>query len=49
MAIYMGVFPNVFLKPMEPAITRIVQRMETREPLAVSAQPGAAEAAEVTR
>jgi NADH-quinone oxidoreductase subunit M len=34
-AIYMGVFPNVFLKPMEPAITRIVQRMETREPLQV--------------
>jgi NADH-quinone oxidoreductase subunit M len=27
-AIYMGVFPNVFLKPMEPAVTRIVQRVE---------------------
>jgi NADH-quinone oxidoreductase subunit M len=35
MAIYMGVFPNVFLKPMEPAITRIVQRMDGREPLRV--------------
>ena len=23
-AIYMGVFPNVFLKPMEPAVNRIV-------------------------
>jgi NADH-quinone oxidoreductase subunit M len=28
MAIFMGVFPNVFLKPMEPAVTRLVQRME---------------------
>ena len=27
-AIYMGVFPNVFLKPMEPAVTRIVERVE---------------------
>jgi NADH-quinone oxidoreductase subunit M len=35
MAIYMGVFPNAFLKPMEPAITRIVQRMEAREPMQV--------------
>jgi NADH-quinone oxidoreductase subunit M len=33
MAIYMGVFPNVFLQPMEPAVTRIVQRIEMREPL----------------
>ena len=39
-AIYMGVFPNVFLKPMEPAITRIVQRLESRDPLQVRA-PGA--------
>ena len=28
-AIFMGVFPNVFLKPMEPAVDRIVQRMRT--------------------
>jgi NADH-quinone oxidoreductase subunit M len=27
-AIYMGVFPNAFLKPMEPAVTRIVERVE---------------------
>jgi len=27
-AIYMGVFPNMFLKPMEPAVTRIVERVE---------------------
>jgi NADH-quinone oxidoreductase subunit M len=35
-AIFMGVFPNVFLKPMEPAVTRIVQRMEQRQPLSAS-------------
>jgi NADH-quinone oxidoreductase subunit M len=35
MAIYMGVFPNVFLKPMEPAITRIVERVERHEPMQV--------------
>jgi NADH-quinone oxidoreductase subunit M len=35
MAIYMGVFPNVFLKPMEPAITRIVERIERFQPLQV--------------
>jgi hypothetical protein len=38
-AVYMGVLPNVFLKPMEPAITRIVQRMESREPLQVRLNP----------
>ena len=26
-AIYMGVFPNPFLKPMEPAVNRIVERV----------------------
>ena len=34
-AIYMGVFPNVFLKPMEPAVNRIVERVEQHEPLQV--------------
>jgi NADH-quinone oxidoreductase subunit M len=44
-AIYMGVFPNVFLKPMEPAITRIVQRLDSRDPLQVRG-PEAPEAPE---
>jgi NADH-quinone oxidoreductase subunit M len=35
-AIVMGVFPNVFLKPMEPAVGRIVQRMEQNRPFQVS-------------
>ncbi|HEX6162757.1 MAG TPA: NADH-quinone oxidoreductase subunit M [Vicinamibacterales bacterium] len=32
-AIGMGVFPNVFLRPMEPAIQRIVDRVQAEEPL----------------
>jgi NADH-quinone oxidoreductase subunit M len=46
MAIYMGVFPNVFLKPMEPAITRIVERVERFEPLSASIALYAPEAPE---
>ncbi len=37
MSILMGVAPNVFLTPMEPAVTRIVQRLEAREPMRVDA------------
>jgi hypothetical protein len=32
MAIFMGVFPNVFLRPMEPAVQRIVQRVQAHQP-----------------
>ena len=35
MSIVMGVVPNLFLAPMEPAVTRIVQRLEAREPMRV--------------
>jgi NADH-quinone oxidoreductase subunit M len=35
-AIFMGVFPTVFLKPMEPAVTRIVERMQSSQPLRVN-------------
>ena len=38
MAIVMGVFPNLFLKPMEPAVTRLVQRMELHEPMRVNGE-----------
>jgi NADH-quinone oxidoreductase subunit M len=34
-AILMGVYPNLFLKPMEPAVGRIVQRMEQSQPFRV--------------
>jgi NADH-quinone oxidoreductase subunit M len=37
MSIVMGVAPNLFLAPMEPAVTRIVQRLEAREPMRVDA------------
>jgi NADH-quinone oxidoreductase subunit M len=32
MSIVMGVFPNLFLKPMEPAVTRIVERVQAHQP-----------------
>jgi NADH-quinone oxidoreductase subunit M len=35
MAILMGVVPNVFLKPMEPSVTRIVERVERRQTVRV--------------
>ncbi len=34
-AIGMGVAPNVFLKPMEPAVQRIVERVQSHQPLRV--------------
>jgi len=32
-AIGMGVVPNVFLKPMEPAVQRLVDRVQSRKPV----------------
>ncbi len=43
-AILMGVFPNAMLKPMEPAVTRIVQRMEQHQPMQVRRQASPAPA-----
>jgi NADH-quinone oxidoreductase subunit M len=51
MAIFMGVFPNVFLKPMEPAVTRLVDRMAQHQPLAAdepAMRPAAVTAAVLT-
>jgi NADH-quinone oxidoreductase subunit M len=45
LAILMGVFPNVFLKPMEPAVTRIVQRIDQHQPLSFALAAPAAPAA----
>jgi NADH-quinone oxidoreductase subunit M len=36
-AIGMGVVPNVFLKPMEPGIQRVVDRVQSRQPMQVEA------------
>jgi NADH-quinone oxidoreductase subunit M len=35
MAIFMGVFPILFLKPMEPAVERLVQRLQSAQTLRV--------------
>ncbi len=35
MAIVMGVVPNLFLKPMEPGVNRIVQRLAEHQPMQV--------------
>ena len=42
-AIGMGVVPNVFLKPMEPAVQRLVDRVQSRQPLRGRRRRGAAE------
>jgi NADH-quinone oxidoreductase subunit M len=34
-ALVMGIFPAIFLKPMEPAVTRIVDRMQNVQTLRV--------------
>jgi NADH-quinone oxidoreductase subunit M len=36
MAIVMGVFPSIFLKPMEPAVQRVVAQVQSVQPLRVS-------------
>jgi NADH-quinone oxidoreductase subunit M len=39
MCIFMGVFPNVFLKPMEPAINKVIERVHSREGTQVKVPP----------
>ena len=39
LAIGMGVFPNTFLKPMEPAVQRVVERVQAHQPLRVAVPP----------
>ena len=34
-AVIMGVFPTIFLKPMAPAVERVVERIQTAQPLRV--------------
>ena len=34
-ALVMGVFPTVFLKPMEPSVTRVVERLQNTQTLRV--------------
>jgi NADH-quinone oxidoreductase subunit M len=39
MAVFMGVLPNVFLRPMEPAVHRVIERVTGRQPVQVQALP----------
>jgi NADH-quinone oxidoreductase subunit M len=37
-ALLMGIFPTLFLKPMEPAVGRLVERMQAAQPLRAKAE-----------
>jgi hypothetical protein len=39
LCIFMGVFPIVFLKPMEPAINKVIDRVHSREAAVIAADP----------
>ncbi len=39
MAIVMGVFPGMFLKPMEPSVNRVIERVTGGQPTQVRLQP----------
>jgi len=39
MAVIMGVVPVVFMRPMEPSVNRVVERVTGRQPAQVMAQP----------
>jgi NADH-quinone oxidoreductase subunit M len=41
MAVFMGVLPNIFLRPMEPAVHRVIERVTGRQPATVEAPPPA--------
>jgi hypothetical protein len=36
MAIVMGVFPSVFLRPMEPSVRKVVERVQAARPVRVA-------------
>ena len=41
MAVLMGVVPGLFLRPMEPSVTRVIQRVKDSQPARVSIDPAA--------
>jgi len=41
LAILMGVLPSIFLAPMEPAVKRVVERMQAARPLVAEANAAA--------
>ncbi len=50
MALFMGIFPNVFLRPTEAAVERLVERLQSTQSLRVDGErlerPGPGERAE---
>ena len=38
MALFMGIFPTFFLKPMEPAVRKVVEQVQFAQPLRVDAE-----------
>jgi NADH-quinone oxidoreductase subunit M len=45
LAIFMGVYPNVFLRPMEPSVVRVIERVKNHQPAQVQMQSPAVPAA----
>jgi NADH-quinone oxidoreductase subunit M len=39
LAIFMGVYPNLFLKPMEPSVIRVIERVSGQQPAQVQGAP----------
>jgi NADH-quinone oxidoreductase subunit M len=39
LAIFMGVYPNLFLRPMEPSVARVIERVHGSQPVQVQAAP----------
>ena len=39
MSLFMGIFPNVFLRPMEPSVNRVIERVHSRQGAQVKAVP----------
>jgi NADH-quinone oxidoreductase subunit M len=37
-ALFMGIFPAVFLRPMQPSVQKVVQRVQTAESLRVRSE-----------
>jgi len=42
LAILMGVLPSLFLRPMEPSVKKIVERVQAARPVVADARPAAA-------
>jgi NADH-quinone oxidoreductase subunit M len=41
LAILMGVLPSLFLRPMEPSVKKLVERVQAVRPVVAQAQPAA--------